>query len=85
MLYIKKLNALCEEIEYFMRRNLIRYFIIVFERECDARIKKMIDFQLSLICYYVNYILFYYIKNCFKKALREFIFHIAFHFIIIFQ
>ena len=37
MSYIKKLNILYKEIKCFMRRNLIRYFIIVFKRECDAR------------------------------------------------
>ena len=67
MLYTKKLNALCEEIEYFMRKNLIRYFIIIIEREYDAHIEKKVNFQPSSICYHVNYIYFYYIKNCFKK------------------
>ena len=50
-----------------MRRDLIRYFIIVFERECDIRIKKIIDFQPSSICSYINYIFFYYIKIALKK------------------
>ena len=67
----KELNALCEGTGYPMRKDLIRYFIIVFERECDARIEKMIDFQSSSTCCYINHILFYYIKNCFKKTLRE--------------
>ena len=35
--YVKELNALCKEIEYPMRKNLIRYFIIIFEKECDVR------------------------------------------------
>ena len=43
MSYAKKLNVLCEEIEYLMRRDLIRYFIIVFEKKCDVYIKKMIN------------------------------------------
>ena len=38
MFYIKKLNALYEEIKYFIRKNLIRYFKIVFKREYYERI-----------------------------------------------
>ena len=41
---MKELNALCEGMEYSVRRDLIRYFVIVFEKECDARIEKIIDF-----------------------------------------
>ena len=62
MLYAKKLNILCQETEYLIRRNLIRYFIIIFKREYDIRIEKMIDFQSPLICYYVNHIFYYYIN-----------------------
>ena len=43
MLYVKELNILYKEIEYPMRRDLIRYFVIIFKKKCDARIKKMID------------------------------------------
>ena len=54
-----------------MRRDLIRYFIIIFEKEYDIHIEKIINSQSFSICYYINYILFYYIKNCFKEALKE--------------
>ena len=37
MLYAKKLNALYKEIKCLIRRDLIRYFIIVFEREYNVR------------------------------------------------
>ena len=64
-----------------MRRNLIRYFIIVFKIKCDIRIEKMINFQFFSIYYYINYILFYYIKNYFKKALKltYFLYRILFY------
>ena len=55
---MKGLNVLCEKIECPMRRGLIQYFIIVFERECDARVEKKIDFQFFSIYYYVNHIFF---------------------------
>ena len=36
MFYAKKLNALCEGIKCLTRKDLIRYFIIIFEKEYDV-------------------------------------------------
>ena len=71
MSYAKKLNVLYKEIKCFVRRDLIRYFIIVFKRECDARVERKVGFQISSTCYHISHIFFYYIKNCFRKALKE--------------
>ena len=62
---------LYEKTKRLMRKNLIRYFINVFEKEYDVYIKKIIDFQSPSIYYYINHIFFYYIKNCFREALRK--------------
>ena len=71
MLCAKGLDALCEGTGYLVRRDLVRYFVIVFERECDVRIEKMIDSQSPSACCHVNHILFYYIKDCSRGALGE--------------
>ena len=67
----KGLNVLCKGIGCLVRRDLVRYFVIVFERGCDAPVEKKVDFQPFSTCYHVNHIFFYYIKDCFRGVLGE--------------
>ena len=67
----KGLDALCKGTGCPVRRDFVRYFVIVFERGCDALVEKKVGFQPSPACCHVSHILFYYIKDCFRGALRE--------------
>ena len=58
-----------------MRRDLVRYFVIVFEKGCDVRVEKMINSQPSPAYCHVNHIFFYYkglLQGSFGKIINSF-------------
>ena len=58
-----------------MPRDLVRYFLVVFERGCDARVEKKVGSQPPPAYCHARHILFYYIEDCssFKRIMNPFL------------